>query len=49
MNKKHAEEILKALADWFAAGATGPTAHSQILDDDRSLQQHIADALAGKQ
>ncbi len=48
MNKKHAEEILKVIAE-FLAQSNVVYAGSLLFDDERTLKGHIAAALAGKQ
>ena len=48
LNIKHAEEILKAISEFFIHGSE-VSKYAQLFDDDRSLRQHIIAALKGKQ
>ena len=48
LNIKHAEEILKAIFEFFIHGSE-VSKHARLFDDYRTLRQHIIAALEGKQ
>lgn len=41
-------EILEKLHEWYAASDTGPYRGSLIFEDDRTFQEHVADALGAE-
>ncbi len=49
LNIKHAQQILEAIAEFFEYDDFRVSRYAHLFEDDRPLDEHIADALAGKQ
>ncbi len=49
LNIKHAQQILEAIVEFFEYDDNCVSKYAHLFEDDRPLDEHIADALAGKQ
>ena len=49
LNIKHVQQILEAIAEFFESGGNCVSKYAHLFEDYRPLDEHIADALAGKQ